>query len=338
MDIILFACFALGGAVVPTALYAYAVYWLDRYEREPLWLLALAFLWGAVPAIVLAIIPQLALDSAITGMLGKGQLTDALTYGLSAPLTEETAKGIFLVGLLLLFWQQMDDPLDGIVYGSMVGFGFALPENVLYFAGAYGDGGLGGVLVNIVLRNVFFGFNHAFFTACTGLGLGWARTHSGTLARLGAPLLGWLAAVTFHGLHNLGTSFADATACLSFFGALASDWGGILAMLVLMFWFLSRERAWLVAELQPEITSGLLTAEEYAVVVSSRRRAGVRLAALLTQGWGAYRRLGQFFAAATDLAFTKHQLNAYGEERDNAEEITRLRERLRTLRAAAKGA
>ncbi|MBI5877029.1 MAG: PrsW family intramembrane metalloprotease [Chloroflexi bacterium] len=335
MDVLIFACLAFAGAVVPTVMYVYLVYWLDRYEREPLWLLTLAFLWGAVPAIVLAIIPQMALDSLIVGALGKGRAADALTYAVSAPLTEEAAKGIFLIGLLLLFWQQVDDPLDGIVYGAMVGFGFALPENVLYFAGAYGDGGVGGLLVNIILRNVLFGFNHAFFTACTGLGLGWARSHVGLFARVGAPVAGWLAAVTFHGLHNLGASLAEATACLSFIGAFFSDWIGILAMLALMLWFLSRQRRWLVDELRPELASGLLTADEYAVVVSSSKRASARLSALFTQGWGAYRRLGKFFAAATDLAFTKHQLRSYGEERGNSAEIARLRERLRALRGAA---
>lgn len=332
MEVVLFLCFAVPGALLSTALYVYVVYWLDRYEREPLWLLSLAFLWGAVPAIVLAVIPQLLIDNAVLGMFGKGQFTDAINMGLSAPLTEESAKGIFLVLLLLVFWQHVDDPLDGIVYGSMVGFGFAMVENVLYFLGALDSGGAGGLLLNMFLRGVVFGFNHAFFTACTGLGLGWARTHAGLLSRVGAPVLGWIAAVFFHGVHNLGATFAEATACLSFLGSFLFDWLGIFAMTATALIFLRRQKSWLVAELRPEVASGLLTPEEYEVVISSRRRASARLAALGSQGWSAYRRLGQFFGIATELAFTKHQQSEYGEERGNAAEIALLRDRLRTLR------
>ncbi len=41
-------------ALVPTLVYALLVWWLDRYEKEPLPLLVVAFLWGAVPAVILA--------------------------------------------------------------------------------------------------------------------------------------------------------------------------------------------------------------------------------------------------------------------------------------------
>ena len=41
---------AVLGALIPTIIYVLFIWWLDRYEKEPLWLLALAFLWGAIPA------------------------------------------------------------------------------------------------------------------------------------------------------------------------------------------------------------------------------------------------------------------------------------------------
>ena len=335
MDALIFLCIALFGAIVPTVFYVYLVYWLDRYEREPVWLLALAYLWGAIPAILLALVPEVIFDKLVSDLLGKNDLANALSYGVSPPLFEESGKGVFLIGLLLVFWQHFDDPVDGIVYGSMVGFGFAMTENLFYFLGAFEQGGLGGGLVNIFMRNVIFGLNHAFFTSWVGLALGWARTHHGLFHRVIVPVLGWMAAMFFHSVHNLGATFAEATLCFSFLIAFFSDWGGILLMTVLAFWFIGHERRWLTSELEPEVASGLITPQELQVITSSTQRAYTRLSALLSKGWGAYRRLGQFFAAATDLAFTKHQLHMFGEERGNSAEIARLRERLLALRTAS---
>ena len=333
--VLLIVLLALAGAIIPTIFYINLVWWLDRYEREPLWLLASAFFWGAIPAVVFVFIPEVVFDEILYGALGHTALADALSYGVSPPLFEESAKGIFLVGLLLVFWNHVDDPLDGIVYGSMVGFGFAMTENVFYFLSAASDAGVGAEMVNIILRAVVFGFNHAFFTSWTGLALGWARTHGGPLHRIVVPVLGWMAAVFFHSMHNLGATFGAQTAYLSCFVSLIFDWRGILLMTLIAFIFIGRERQWLVNELRPEVASGLLTQKEYHVVISSLRRTQARLRALTSRGWGAYERLGHFFAAATDLAFTKHQLSAYGEERGNSAEIASLRQRLQAMKVAS---
>ncbi len=325
---------ALAGAIIPTIFYINLVWWLDRYEREPLWLLAGAFLWGAIPAVIGGLVLEVVFDNIVYGALGHNVLTDALSFAASPPLFEESAKGIFLVGLLLLFWRHLDDPLDGIVYGAMVGFGFATVENIFYFLSAASDAGLGGELVNIFLRAILFGLNHAFFTSWTGLALGWARTHFGLVNRVVVPVLGWLAAMFFHSVHNLGATFAEQTVCLSFFVSLFTDWGGILLMTIIAFIFIGRERQWLRTELQPEVASGLITQQEYDVLVSSLRRTRVRLNALVAKGWGAYERLGQFFAVATDLAFKKHELGAYGEEEGHTAEIAQLRTRLQSMKVA----
>jgi len=43
----------LVSATVPVPLYLVLVLWIDRYEAEPPWMLATAFLWGALVAIFL---------------------------------------------------------------------------------------------------------------------------------------------------------------------------------------------------------------------------------------------------------------------------------------------
>ncbi len=42
-------------------------------------------------------------------------------------------KGLALVALFYLARQEFDGPLDGIVYGALIGFGFSMTENLLYF-------------------------------------------------------------------------------------------------------------------------------------------------------------------------------------------------------------
>src|SRR5205809_6953025 len=97
--VLLIVLLALAGAIIPTIFYINLIWWLDRYEREPLWLLAAAFLWGAIPAVIGGGILEVIFDAIVYGALGHNALTDALSFGASPPLFEESAKGIFLVGL-----------------------------------------------------------------------------------------------------------------------------------------------------------------------------------------------------------------------------------------------
>ena len=53
---------SLLAAAVPVLFYVALIYWVDRYEKEPWWLLATAFLWGAIPAALLALLFNTALS------------------------------------------------------------------------------------------------------------------------------------------------------------------------------------------------------------------------------------------------------------------------------------
>ena len=165
---------SLAAAIIPTVIYVLIFYWADRYEREPLWLTAVAFIWGAVPAIIVSIIGEFVLGwqsidapDSVAGAIVNGAII--------APIVEELAKG---TALLLIFWfmrHEFDGVLDGVVYGALIGFGFAMTENFFYFVGAYDEGGYGQLSFVIFLRAVLFGLNHAFYTGLTGIGLGMAR-------------------------------------------------------------------------------------------------------------------------------------------------------------------
>ena len=85
--------------------------------------------------------------SCSSSTASSSQNTDAFTATVVAPVTEEAAKGLFI--LLLLFYRrnELDGVLDGLVYAGMVGIGFAFTENILYLTSAYmGDDGQAGGL------------------------------------------------------------------------------------------------------------------------------------------------------------------------------------------------
>jgi RsiW-degrading membrane proteinase PrsW (M82 family) len=175
--------------------------WLDRYEPEPGRLLALAFGWGALVATAVALILQ-ALDQYFLGT------PDDASAAIVAPITEEAAKGLFILLLLWFRRNELDGILDGIVYAGMVGIGFAFTENILYLSSAYvgGDGQAGGIegaITLFVVRGVFSPFAHPLFTAFTGIGIGIAVVSRTPAARVLAPLAGYLLAVAAHAAWNV---------------------------------------------------------------------------------------------------------------------------------------
>jgi RsiW-degrading membrane proteinase PrsW (M82 family) len=251
MDVISVVLLASALALVPTLIYAVFLWWLDRYEKEPLPLLMVAFVWGAVPAIVLALILELGAGIPLEQVVMTDQTRQITEATLIAPIVEEAVKAVILVVLFLAYWREFDDLLDGVIYGAMVGLGFAMVENVIYLTfTAYEDGPDGaapdvGRMVTLwVFRAGLFGLNHSMFTAFTGAALGLARSLKKRWQRGLVPSLGLGVAMIFHASHNalasmvyvLSQSESEANnglilgACLGIF---VSDWGGLLLILVL---------------------------------------------------------------------------------------------------------
>lgn len=332
MDTLLAILTVLVLAVVPMLLYALFLWWMDRYEKEPLGLILAAFLWGAIPAVILSLIAQIILDIPVSDFLGQGMGAELVGASLIAPITEEPFKGLMLLLLLLRFRQEIDTPVDGILYGGLVGFGFATTENFFYFIDAYEMGGLGKVVELAFFRVVLFGLNHALFTGCTGLGIALARTSLERTARITAPFVGLAAGITLHALHNFGATISSLT-CWALLVSLASDWGGALALLGLLIYFSVREQRILARYLTEEVEKGTIAPEDYPVICSYWRRVGQRLEALLGGEIGRWRRLGTYYRLASELAFARHHLATVGREEATAWRVEQLRRELRRLRA-----
>ena len=330
MEIVLGVFLSLLAGVVPIAIYAGVLWWFDRYEKEPLWLLAVTFLWGAIPAIILALIAELVLGVPIS-VLGEGLFADVVESGGVAPVIEEIAKAIALLGLFVFLRHEFDNVLDGIIYGALVGFGFAMTENVVYFLGSLFTEGWVEWGIVVFLRAVVFGLNHAFFTSLTGAALGFARLSRAVWGKWLVPPFGLGLAIAFHAIHNIGASLVELS-CLIISFSLLTDWGGVLIVFVVILLAAQQEKQWITQELKEEVVSGVLSPADYALTVSYRRRFLARWEALLGQGWQRWRQLGRLFHLATELAFKKYQLRTAGDGENTRATIAWLRNQIVALR------
>src|SRR5215213_234539 len=180
-------------AFIPAMFYLLPLVWLDRYDPEPAWLLALAFAWGALVAVIVSFIVNTVLGSLLGPEFGAV---------VSAPVFEEGSKGVGLLILLVFFRKYFDDILDGIVFAGVIALGFATVENVLYYGRGIAEGGSSGLLVLFIVRGIFSPFAHVTFTAMTGIGCGISRESHNMVVRLMLPVLGYGCAVLLHAIWN----------------------------------------------------------------------------------------------------------------------------------------
>lgn len=321
--VVLISIFA---AAIPTGIYISLIYWVDRYEKEPIWLLSATFLWGAIPSVILAFIFNSMLGLPVHLLSANTIFSDTAVAIFIAPLVEESVKGLVLV-FIFLFWQQeIDSPLDGIIYGAMVGLGFAMIENVYYFWNEYQIGGLDAWSINVFLRSFIFGLNHALFSSMTGLGIALARLSPNLGVKITAPILGWLTAVFLHFMHNLTVLLGGVLVCFT----LLFDWGGIILLLIIMLWALLQERSWLKRYLADEVRQGSLTTTQYDTAVSGHRRFLFSLNLLFSNGFRANRTSASFFHRCSELAYKKHHQFLF-KDKKSAEAIQKLRREIQLL-------
>lgn len=189
-------------AFIPAAVYILPLIWLDRYDPEPLWLLALAFGWGGLVAVIVSFIVNTVLGEVAYQATGSPEAASFVGAVISAPVFEEASKGVGLLVLLVFFRRYFDDILDGIVFAGVIALGFATVENVLYYGRAVGGGGLGGLTILFLMRGIMSPFAHVTFTAMTGIGCGIARESHNTAVKIAMPIVGYIAAVALHALWN----------------------------------------------------------------------------------------------------------------------------------------
>ncbi len=163
----------------------------DIYEPEPFKQIIIAYIYGmisTIPAIILSLI--------LVAIIGNDTLFSSVII---APLIEESTKAFFV--LLLARNKNFDGPLDGLIYGAMVGTGFASVEDILY--GIEQANIATGIMV-VTIRSITMILGHPLYTGITGAGIGAAKigyTHKKlsriSLAMVLHALWNWSASVSF---------------------------------------------------------------------------------------------------------------------------------------------
>lgn len=290
---------SLAAAILPTIIYVVIFYLADRYEREPLWLVGLAFLWGAAPAIFVSIVGEYLLGARFINAPGSAPAM-LLESVVMVPIVEEVTKGLALFAIYWWAYSEFDNVLDGLIYGAMIGFGFAMTENFLYFVGAFAQGGLVQLSMTIFLRALLFGLNHAFYTCLTGIGLGFARTSRNPATRAAYMVTGLFFAIVAHGLHNFGVAITAVSFVNILFSiALAALGLALLIIIIALTW--QYEHHCLRTELTGEVGS-TLTQQEYQRLVNNRRRPLHRLS----------KRERSRIQLGAELAMRKYRLRTLG--------------------------
>lgn len=302
---------AMVAATLPVPLYIMLILWIDRYESEPLWMLAMAFIWGATIAVFIAYIVNTILAISIAEATQSVQIGRFFGAVFVAPTVEESAKGLVL--FILFFWKkdEFDGVVDGFVYAGMVGLGFAMMENFQYYGKAIASpqGGLGSDAFNeiYIVRGMLAPFSHPLFTSMTGIGLGIARQSRNGFVKLIMPLLGLAAAMFLHSLWNFSASISETL----------SDFLKIYTVIMIpifcatlgtIFFALRREGRVVREFLWPDLQRGLFTQEEYNRLCSIRGRMGSSMRALTRGGFGKWRARTRFNQTASELAFHRSRV------------------------------
>jgi len=288
-------------------LYVLFVRWCDRFEPEPWWLIACAFFWGAIFATVAGGLSSGIAQSiyvSVFDLSPQDADVEAVSATVFAPIFEEGAKGLgvsLIAALALIGMKELDGPLDGAIYGGIVGLGFTLTEDILYVANQFAKEGLGGFVVLLFLRTVVLGLSHCTFTACTGLGFGIAAESRSTAVKFLAPVGGFVCAMAMHAMHNgLPTYFGEG----GLVAMILISWGIDLSFFFLLGALVVRDRRILVQELSSEV-GHLIHPLELTLVSTYITISFRNWSALLSRGFGAFRLRRKKQLAIVELAFVK---------------------------------
>ena len=301
-------------AIIPMLSYLLIIWWADRYDREPFWLVLKNYLWGALGAVTFAIVWSV-LISALVSVFVKDEIhLGNIETILVAPFVEEITKGAFL--FLTIRNKKFDNITDGIVYGGAIGLGFGMTENFLYFI-IYGDTLVNWIMI-VIIRTLLSAVMHCVATATFGAFLAYSRFKKASL-KIFYVLTGLIIAIFIHLAWNLSVSF-EQTTLLGFLFMIFT-----IALFISVFAIsISGERKIIFIELLDEAQTGLIPMEHLHILNSPKRNRF---------GWvdESIRKL--YIKAATTLAFRKMQLkNATGFSRTYYEnDINYYRDFIRNL-------
>ncbi len=181
----------------PTVLWLIFCLWLDKKQPEPKYQIFKTFFAGGIITLPLLIIAGF-LTVLIKNVLVAGLFNILIISFLIDGVVEEFAKYIVLRVAIVRF-QYLDELKDGMIYGMVLGLGFAFVENVLYGLSVGVTTGTSLVLIR--------GFSTTLLHFLTGgiIGFFIVKTLVSSRKYKYFNYFGFLIAVLIHGSYNLVT-------------------------------------------------------------------------------------------------------------------------------------
>lgn len=265
-------------ALFPVVVILSVIRWIDQWEPEPVGLYAVAFGWGAGVSTLMAIVGNFVFESAVSSMSELDAYQQAaLPVVVGAPLIEEAVKGLGVLLLFFVFARYFNGPVDGLVYGMLIGLGFAFTENIFYFGQFYDE--LASVFQARAIESPFV---HPLCTAMTGMFVGMATNRRSTLAVVPLAIAGYSSAVFLHGLHNY-----SAVQNISSVERFAYQLPIYVGAIYLVIFLRRRERERVTRALVDYAEAGWITGNEIAMIQTiPNRQAAVKWAGANVQALG----------------------------------------------------
>ncbi len=187
---------------LPALFWMWWYYRKDKFEKEPLRLLALVFLL-TIPFSVLCGLIEFAVNQNYLRDNSTLPMAILFYFGVVGVL-EEGAK-FFVVRVIIYHRPEFNEPVDGIIYAAAAALGFATLENFFYLIG---DG-----LLIILLRGPISTLGHVLFSAMWGAALGVSKFEPDPKRRRVILAKGLGLSIVIHGgfdvLISLGKYFPD---------------------------------------------------------------------------------------------------------------------------------
>ncbi|ATG52380.1 PrsW family intramembrane metalloprotease [Brachybacterium vulturis] len=283
---------------------ALVMFLADRWDPQPVPLLLVAVFWGAAIAAGISYILNTLNGLLVYMVTGSEAAAEFVGPVLSAPLVEEITKGLGLLLLMLLARRYFNGPLDGLIYGALIGGGFAFTENILYYTRGLEGAGAEGVLFSFFWRGVMGIFGHAIYTAATGIIVGVVVRKWGSVMGFLVFLPALIPGMLLHAVWNFSAVLGLPTVLMyGGQGLLVLLWLIVIGVLI---WDESRLTR---VRLGDYANQGWLTHEEVDMLATWRGRAeGKRWASQI----GAKPVMKRFIRESADLASIRQRLLADG--------------------------
>ncbi|MBN1302022.1 MAG: PrsW family intramembrane metalloprotease [Melioribacteraceae bacterium] len=293
-------------AIFPITLYLYIIWKMDKYEPEPLKFVLQHFIWGALGAIIFAILGSALISIGVDYIFAE-KFRHLIMTIVAAPFLEEIVKASYL--RKTYFDKRLDNITDGLVYGAAIGLGFGMTENFFYFI-TYADSFEEWMWL-VIIRSGFSAVMHCMSTGLVGAFIGYLKySKVKNKSRMVGSAISL--AILIHAFWNLSVSFYETYNFGFVFIIMV-----VITFIAIFKYSLGFERKVLKNELAGELPESL------SKYLSSDLR--------FRRGWIRESMRPDIIRLSTRLAFRKRQMRFLKNDYHIEKEIINLRERIREI-------